>query len=118
MEIPQGIDNHAHEPDDVCELLQSIYGLKQSAYLWNQKVKKFVTSTAMGFKQSSADPGVFINDRGVIIALYVDDILVFSKNIEDLNKTKIKLKEFYLIKNFKLVNKILGIQITWMKNSI
>ena len=114
MEIPQGVDRQAHEPGDVCELLRSLYGLKQSAYLWNQKVKAFVTST--GFKQSSADPGVFINDRGIIIAVYVDDILVFSKDPKDMDSTKEKLKGFHPMKDSGLVNKILGIRVTWMKD--
>jgi reverse transcriptase-like protein len=114
MEIPQGVDRQTHEPDDLCELLQSLYGLKQSAYLWNQKVKAFVTS--IGFKQSSADPGVFINDRGIIIAVYVDDILVFSKDPKNMDSTKPKLKGFHPMKDSGLVNKIPGIRVTWMKD--
>jgi transposase InsO family protein len=114
MEMPQGIDPSTHEPGDVCEILQSLYGLKQSAYLWNQKVKKFVTS--IGFRQSTADPGVFINDRGVIIALYVDDMLIFSKDPKDMTITKGKLKSFHEMKDSGLVKKILGIRITWKKD--
>jgi hypothetical protein len=116
MEIPEGIDPKSHDPKDVCEILQSLYGLRQSAYLWNQKVKKFVTS--IGFQQSTADPGVFINDRGVIIALYVDDILIFSKSTKDIESTKDQLKRFHPMKDLGLATKILGIRITWKKNSI
>ncbi|EED15089.1 conserved hypothetical protein [Talaromyces stipitatus ATCC 10500] len=83
MEIPQGLEDHGvgpTEPDQVCEILQSLYGLRQSANLWNQKVKSFVNT--IGFKPSTADSSVFINERGVIIALYVDDILVFEETQE------------------------------------
>ena len=58
IEIPEGVK--PDRPGQVCELLCSLYGLKQSAHLWQQKVKKFVTSK--GFRQSTADPRVFIND--------------------------------------------------------
>jgi hypothetical protein len=116
MEVPEGVNPKSHEPNDVCEILQSLYGLRQSAYLWNQKVKKFVTS--IGFRQSTADPGVFINDRGVIIALYVDDILIFSKDTKDIESTKDQLKGFHPMKDLGLAQQILGIRITWAKDSI
>jgi transposase InsO family protein len=116
MEIPEGIDPKSHDSNDVCEILQSLYGLRQSAYLWNQKVKGFVTS--IGFRQSTADPGVFINDRGIIIALYVDDILIFGKDNKDIESIKEKLKRFHPMKDLGLAKKILGIRITWTKDSI
>ncbi|EEA19268.1 hypothetical protein PMAA_015260 [Talaromyces marneffei ATCC 18224] len=90
--------------------------LRQSANLWCHKVKKFVTS--IGFKPSTADPGAFINERGTIIALYMDDILVFSKNEKAIELTKEKLKEFHPMKDSGRVNKILGIRITWLDGSI
>jgi hypothetical protein len=52
MEIPEGVKPDG--PGQVCELLRSLYYRKQSAHLWEQKVKKFVTSK--GFRQSTADP--------------------------------------------------------------
>uniref|UniRef100_A0A093XC52 Retrovirus-related Pol polyprotein from transposon TNT 1-94 n=1 Tax=Talaromyces marneffei PM1 TaxID=1077442 RepID=A0A093XC52_TALMA len=67
---------------------------------------------------STADPGTFINERGTIIALYVDDILVFSKNEKAIELTKEKLKEFHPMKDSGRVNKILGIRITWLDGSI
>ena len=110
MEIPEGVE--PDEPGQVCELLRSLYGLKQSAHLWQQKVKKFVTSK--GFRQSTADPGVFINDRGIIIAVYVDDILVFGKDFKDIDSTKDMLKKFHPMKDSGRVRKILGIRVTWL----
>jgi Reverse transcriptase (RNA-dependent DNA polymerase) len=109
MEIPEGVK--PDEPGQACELLPSLYGLKQSAHLWQQKVEKFVTSK--GFRQSTADPGVFINDRGIIIAVYVD-ILAFGKNVKDIDSTKDMLKKCHLMKDSGRVSKILGIRVTWL----
>jgi hypothetical protein len=117
MEIPQGLEDHGVgpiEPDQVCEILQSLYGLRQSANLWNRKVKSFVNT--IGFKPSTADSSVFINERGVIIALYVDDTLVFGKATKDIDWTKRKLKRFHPMKDSGLAKKILGNRITWLPN--
>ena len=54
----------------------------------------------------------------VVIALYVDDILVFSKDIKDIRKTKDMLKRFRSMKDGGLVTKILGIRITWLPVSV
>lgn len=117
MEVPKGLPKSLQpRKDEVCELLQSLYGLRQSANLWCLKVKNFVTS--IGFKLLTADPGIFINERGTIIALYVDDILVFSKDEKAIESTKKKLKKFHPMKDSGQVNKILGIRITWSDGSI
>jgi hypothetical protein len=116
MEIPEVVSPNSHDLNDVCEILQSLYGLRQSAHLWNEKIKGFVTSS--GFKQSTADLGVFINDWGVILALYVDDILIISKDVKDIESIKEKLKCFHPMKDLGLATKILGIRITWGKDFI
>ncbi|EED18962.1 conserved hypothetical protein [Talaromyces stipitatus ATCC 10500] len=117
MEVPKGLPKSLQlGKDEVCELLQSLYGLRQSANLWCHKVKEFITS--IRFKPSTADPGIFINERGMIIALYIDDILVFSKDEKAIRLTKKKLKEFHPMKDSGRVNKILGIRIIWLDGSI
>ena len=42
----------------VCKLRKSIYGLKQSPRCWNEKLRDHLKSA--GFKESGADPCVFI----------------------------------------------------------
>ena len=119
MEIPKGLDDHKlgpspSDPNMVCELLQSLYGLRQSANLWNHKIKDHVAT--IGFRPSTADYSVFTNDRGIIIALYVDDVLVFGKTSNEIDSVKRKLKSFHEMKDSGLVNKILGIRVTWLPN--
>lgn len=43
----------------VCRLLQSIYGLRQSRRLWNQKVVVFFTN--LGFIALNANPSILIH---------------------------------------------------------
>jgi hypothetical protein len=75
IEIPESIK---HLPSQVCKLLKSLYGLKQSANLWNKKIIK--TLKNLNFKPTLVNTSVFIHLWGVIIALYVDNMLLLAKN--------------------------------------
>ena len=81
MEQPSGyIDNQ--RPNMVCKLQKSIYGLKQSARCWNLSIDRLLK--ASGYTQSNADPCIYskVKDSSLmIIALYVDDILLASNDV-------------------------------------
>ena len=113
MKPLQGVE---HKEGEVCEILQSLYGLKQSSHLWNLKIAGFIES--IGFKAMSADPSVFTNNWGMIIVLYVDDLLVFGWDTASITPTKKKLVDFHLMKDSGCVEKILGIHVTWKNNQI
>jgi len=67
--------------DQVCLLKKALYGLKQSNRQWLLKITSLLTK--QGFKPITADPAVFIHkDKPIIIGVYVDDLLVFTKNID------------------------------------
>ena len=68
----------------VFELRKSIYGLKQSPCCWNEKLCSHLKSAS--FKESRADPCVFIKSREKdmkIIAVYVDDLILIAKTLDD-----------------------------------
>jgi hypothetical protein len=78
----------------ICKLIKSLYGLKQT---FDYVILEY------SFKHKSADKCIyckFTNDFGVIIYLYVDDILIISTNINDVNDTKKYLT--FKIQNEKL----------------
>lgn len=61
----------------VCRLKKSIYGLKQSARCWNQKLHSVLVK--MGFQQSGADQCLYtknVKEKKVYILVYVDDMMV------------------------------------------
>jgi len=63
----------------VCMLKKSLYGLKQSPRMWYMKFDAFVL--LFGYLRSKSDHCVyykFDNDRILIIALYVDDMLLIG----------------------------------------
>src|SRR5699024_5195433 len=71
-----------------------------------------------GFKSTTADPSVFINARGLIIAVYVDDILILGKDTREIDEIKRKLKDFHPMTDSGLVRKLLGIRFTWRDGSV
>ena len=67
----------------VWRLKKGLYGLKQSAVLWNKRIHK--TLIRLGFVQSAADPCVYTRMTGgatMIFALWVDDGLFAFSDME------------------------------------
>ncbi|EYE90608.1 uncharacterized protein EURHEDRAFT_510308 [Aspergillus ruber CBS 135680] len=119
MEIPEGLqdfDPEAGQGGMVLELMKSLYGLRQSANLWHRKISQFLKK--IGFKPITADPSVFINGRGLIIGLYVDDIIIFGKHEHGIEAVKQKLKEFHPMTDSGRVQKLLGIRFTWGRDRL
>jgi hypothetical protein len=74
----------------VCRLIKSIYGLKQAPKQWHEKFNN--TLTIAGFCVNEADKCVyyrFSGSRGVILCLYVDDILIFGTELEAIYHTRV-----------------------------
>ena len=78
MEQPPGYIKKGEE-QLVCKLNRSMYGLKQSPRFWNTTLREFLKSS--GFKQSAADPCVFVKTRETnisIIALQCMSMILLS----------------------------------------
>ena len=84
----------------IAQLLRSIYSLRQSGRLWNQKVIAFFTS--LGFKALNADPSILTRqneEEGIImVSVYVNNFLLASKHWKPLDQIKRKLKKEYNVK--------------------
>ena len=78
----------------VCMLKKSLYGLKQAPRQWNKRFSTFLKT--FGLEATDADSCVFINkERDLILAIYVDDGLIASRNQQKAQKLKKALqKEF------------------------
>jgi histone deacetylase 1/2 len=91
MEVPEGFDKYYDPMYYVLLLLQTIYGLKQSAMaFWRQLLKAF---RSMGFKRSKADPCLYFawTLLGLVLWIsWIDDCLVVGK-AEGVKKAKRKL---------------------------
>ncbi|GJT60329.1 zinc finger, CCHC-type containing protein [Tanacetum coccineum] len=87
--------------------------LKQAPKQWHQKFDKVVLSS--GFILSQFEKYVYSkfdeSGKGVIICLYVDDVLIFGTNQNQADKTKKFLSSKFSMKDMGEANLILGIKI-------
>ena len=110
MEQPEGFEVGTTEDDLVCRLRRSLYGLKQAPRVWNQRIRHFLKS--IGFDQTYSDPCVYINkETDVIIAMWVDDLIIFGKDMASINDLKAQLNEEYEMKDLGELKYFLGIQV-------
>jgi hypothetical protein len=73
MRQPKGYEKRSL----VCKLKKSIYGLKQSARCWNQKLHSVLVG--LSFTQSKSDKCLYfkdVNGKMLYVLIYVDDLLV------------------------------------------
>ncbi|XP_070003048.1 uncharacterized protein [Nicotiana sylvestris] len=111
MEQPEGFVVPGKEKK-VCKLVKSLYGLKQVPKQWHAKFDQ--TMLANGFKINECDKCVYIkNTPGyeVIVCLYVNDILIMSKSMTDINATKRMLASKFDMKDLGVADVILRIRI-------
>ncbi|GJX49302.1 zinc finger, CCHC-type containing protein [Tanacetum coccineum] len=96
------------------------YGLKQAPKQWHQKFDDVVLSN--GFSLNQADKCVYskfdASSKGVIICLYVDDMLIFGTDQDQVNKTKEFLSSNFDMKDLGEAEVILGIRIKRENNGI
>ena len=72
------------------------------------------TMLANEFKINEFDKCIYIKDtlnHQVIVCLYVDDMLIISRDISDINATKRMLESKFDMKDLGVANVILGIRI-------
>lgn len=111
MKQPPGYEVKGKE-DFVCKLNKGLYGLKQAGRLWYAKIDKELHQ--LGFTRMNTDGCAYMKvstQSTIIIGLYVDDLLLLSDCIKDLNQIKSGLTATFEMKDLGDANYILGIRI-------
>nr|GEV45287.1 zinc finger, CCHC-type [Tanacetum cinerariifolium] len=112
MKQPEGFVMPGNE-HKVCKLVKSLYGLKQAPKQWHQKFDEVVLSS--GFHLNHSDKCVYSkfddSDKGVIICLNVDDMLIFGADQNQVDKTKKFLSSMFSMKDMGEADVILDIKI-------
>ena len=97
----------------VCRLKKSLYGLKQSSRQWYKRFDAFII--AQGYIQSPYDSCVYykkVEDGSrIYLLLYMDDMLVASKNKAKVQTLKSLLGSEFKMKDLGAAEKIFGIEI-------
>uniref|UniRef100_A0A2N9GJP7 Uncharacterized protein n=1 Tax=Fagus sylvatica TaxID=28930 RepID=A0A2N9GJP7_FAGSY len=96
----------------VCKLVKSLYGLKQAPKQWHEKFDTVILANS--FKHNEVDKCVyskFTVEYGVIVCLYVDDMLIFRTNMLGVCETKKYLASVFKMKDLNEADTILGIKV-------
>jgi transposase InsO family protein len=116
--IEEGLDIYMKQPpgfeigNKVCKLNKTIYGLKQAARNWNKAINETLVNA--GYRQSAIDKCLYIKGSGenvTYILLYVDDVLVVSKDENNITKIIDVIKSKYNIKDLGDISHFLGMEV-------
>ena len=103
----------------VCKLNKSLYGLKQAPTQWHEKFDNALLKN--GFSSVEIDKCVYTKcteKECVIIALYIDDMLIFGTSLSVVHRTKRVITSQFDMKDMGEAKVILGVKITRMGDSI
>jgi hypothetical protein len=92
METPQGTEwlaNDTLTSKDTLQLRKALYRLKQAPQLWHKDIDCYLCS--LGFLQITMDQNLYSMYDGVLLLLYVDDILIANspnheQEVEDIRR--------------------------------
>ncbi|CAI7816646.1 unnamed protein product [Closterium sp. NIES-54] len=96
----------------VCKLKKSIHGLKKAPRCWYQKLAAVLEE--MGFRTSSCDESLFLKGEGeklVLFLVYVDDILLFSNSMKEIQNVQQQLMKNFKCKTLGEVKYYLGMHV-------
>ncbi|KAM2659837.1 hypothetical protein EV2_022338 [Malus domestica] len=97
-----------------CKLKKSLYGLKQSPRQWYLRFDKFMRG--QHYSRSQYDHCVYFKNLQdvsfIYLLIYVDDMLIALKNVEEIEKLKKQMKNEFEMKDLGKAKKILSMEIT------
>src|SRR6266487_1744312 len=114
LNLPDGFQDGG-DGDVVCRLLKSLYGLKQAPRVWAKVLREFLVSH--GLARLESDHCIYVG-KDLIVAIYVDDILILSKNKRSLRQMKEELKSRFKMSDLGHAKHYLGIEIHRTKEKI
>ena len=111
VEQPLGFESYDKSGNKLYyKLKKSLYGLKQSGRLWNNKIHEFLVKE--NFVQSQADHCLYtksVDGNFIYVLIWVDDILIASNTMCLLNELKSNLNKKFEMTDLGLITWFLGI---------
>jgi transposase InsO family protein len=111
MKEPPGYETQGEH--SVKRLQKSLYGLKQAGRKWYEALSRSLAD--LGFRATSADPGVFFAKNGdhiLILAIHVDDCVLTGSSPSLITEYKSKFNACYTLTDLGPIHWFLGIKIT------
>ena len=107
MTQPEGYVAKGNE-DKVLRLKKSLYGLKQAPLVWNDKINGVLAK--LGFRRNQAEYCLYTRKSEksfVMVALYVDDLLIAGSTKEAIDIVKTELMNEFKMKDLGATKKFL-----------
>jgi hypothetical protein len=111
IDPPDGFDGKIKE-NQVLKLEKALYGLKQAPRAWNKKLVSVFKD--LGLRQCITDNCMFYN-QNLLIAVYVDDIVITGK-ISNIDNFKKQVNKMFKVRDLGKLNYILGIKVEYGKD--
>lgn len=110
MQPPEGL---TVDRGSVLKLNKSLYGLKQSGHQWNKCLNKVLVDK-MKFKRLKSESCIY--KRGakremIILAIYVDDIMIFAFDQSKISEIKNQIKSEFEIDDIGECRKVIGMHV-------
>ena len=118
MEQPPGYVAQG-ESSEVYLLKKAIYGLKQSPHAWFHKFSQLLFS--YGFVSTVSDPTVMQKRTPhgcVILAVYVDDIIIIGSDDAEVAATKAYLAQHFVTRDLSPPRYFLGLEIAYRQGQM
>jgi hypothetical protein len=117
MDIPQGVPSS--NPNQVCKLIKSLYGLRQASRKWYEKLTSLLID--QGYCQSNSDYSLFTQKNGsnfTALLVYVDDIILAGNSLHEFTRIKKVMDNEFRIKDLGQLRYFLGIEVAHSKTGI
>ncbi len=93
----------------VLHFRRSLYGLKQSARLWFDLFAEEMR--ALGFYQSQYDIDLFLDGKGIYVAIYVDDLQIIGPSLKVIEELKTRLAQRFKMTDLGPTSHYLGMEV-------
>lgn len=101
------------------KLLKALYGLRQAPHAWYAKLNSCLES--LGFKRCQSEYAVYTKQEGenkMIVAVYVDDLLVTGNNVSMIEKFKQQMSQKFQMSDMGKLSYYLGIEVEQSRGCI
>ncbi|XP_072080920.1 uncharacterized protein [Arachis hypogaea] len=110
MKLPKGLQ--CSNPNLLCKLTKSLYGLKQASRQWNIKLSAALAD--LGFTPSENDHSLFTKSTGTTftaILVYVDDLVLAGDDLSEIQAVNMFLDDKFKIKDLGLLKFFIGMEV-------
>ena len=104
------LEGYENDKDMVCRFIKNLYELKQVSRVWNQKIWQYLKF--ISFNQTCSDSCVYVSkNTEVIIAIWVNDLIIIEKDMINIQALKVALNKEYEMNDLGELKYFLIIQI-------